>query len=126
MAPDDIIDNRIGEYQPGKEIFLDEVLQSLAKTPKELPTKYLYDERGSSLYERICALEEYYIPEVETGIMRENIGEITGLLGSGVNLIEYGCGSCTKTRILLDNIPGLADYIPIDISRGNAGSVPNR
>ena len=123
MAPDNTNYHQITDIQPDIDTFLAEVRCGLAKTPKELPTKYLYDECGSRLYERICTLEEYYIPGVETGIMRENIGEITGLLGSGVNLIEYGCGSCSKTRLLLDNIPNLTAYIPIDISREQLLSV---
>jgi dimethylhistidine N-methyltransferase len=107
----------ISDFQPEREQFLAEVLRGLALIPKELPTKYLYDEHGSELYERICDLEEYYIPNLEIKIMKDNIREIVGLLSSDANLIEYGCGSCTKTRVLLDNIPELAAYIPIDISR---------
>ena len=107
----------ISDFQPELEDFLGEVLQGLKKTPKELPTKYLYDERGSALYERICSLEEYYLPRREIEIMERNIDEIVRLLGDKANLIEYGCGSCTKTRILLDHMPDLAAYIPIDISK---------
>lgn len=110
-------EKRIVDLHPKQEEFLDEVLRGLTKTPKELPTKYLYDERGSDLYEKICSLEEYYIPRIEIRIMKDNIREIVGLLDVDANLIEYGCGSCTKTRILLDNMPELAAYIPIDISR---------
>lgn len=107
--------------EPGD--FRNDVLRGLLKTPKELPTKYLYDARGSAIYERICTLDEYYPPRVEAGIMERHIREIVGLLGAGATLIEYGCGSCTKTRILLDNLPDLAAYIPIDISRGQLQSV---
>ena len=105
------------DFEPERERFLDEVLRGLRKLPKELPTKYLYDERGSKLYEHICALDEYYIPRTEVAIMENHVDEIVALLGSNVTLIEYGCGSCTKTRVLLDNMPDLAAYIPIDISR---------
>jgi len=104
------------DFKPGIEQFREEVLNGLFKSPKELPTKYLYDERGSDLYERICGLEEYYIPRTEAAIMENNIDEMVGLLGPNVTLIEYGCGSCTKTRILLDNMTDLAAYVPIDIS----------
>jgi dimethylhistidine N-methyltransferase len=114
---------KISNFHPEREQFLKEVLQGLARTPRELPTKYLYDERGSEFYERICELQEYYIPGLEIKIMKDHIQEIVRLLGSDANLIEYGCGSCTKTRILLDNMPELAAYIPIDISRGQLISV---
>jgi len=113
----------ISDFQPEPENFLGEVLHGLKKTPKELPTKYLYDKRGSALYERICTLEEYYLPRREIEIMEQNIDEMVHLLGDRVKLIEYGCGSCTKTRILLDHMPNLAAYIPIDISKEQLISV---
>ncbi len=114
---------KISDFQPEPNDFLGEVLLGLNKPQKELPTKYLYDKRGSALYERICTLEEYYIPRIELQIMKDNINEITKLLDIDVNLIEYGCGSCTKTRILLDHMPDLAAYIPIDISKEQLISV---
>jgi dimethylhistidine N-methyltransferase len=49
-------------------------------------------------------------------ILEDNIVEISNLLGEGTVLIELGSGSSRKIRLLLDNIPGLAAYIPIDIS----------
>jgi dimethylhistidine N-methyltransferase len=113
----------ISDFQPEPEDFLGEVLLGLKNTPKQLPTKYLYDERGSALYVRICSLEEYYLPRIEVEIMECNIDEIVHLLGKKISLIEYGCGSCTKTRLLLDNMPDLTAYIPIDISREQLLSV---
>jgi dimethylhistidine N-methyltransferase len=91
-------------------------LNGLRKAQKELPSKYFYDERGSYLYERICTLNEYYLPRVEMAIMEAHIKEIVELLGPNVCLIEYGCGNCTKTRTLLDNLLDLAAFVPIDIS----------
>ena len=108
--------SRLYDFKPGQEQFRDEVLRGLRKSPKELPTKYLYDERGSDLYEQICTLDEYYIPRTELAIMENNIDEMVSLLGPNATLIEYGCGSCNKTHILLDNMVDIAAYIPIDIS----------
>ena len=98
---------KIHDFKPGIKRFRAEVLRGLRKSPKELPSKYFYDERGSYLYECICALDEYYLPRIEAEIMEEHIGEMVDSLGSNVLLIEYGCGSCTKTRILLDNMKEL-------------------
>ncbi len=92
-----------------------EVLNGLRKTQKELPCKYFYDEHGSMLFDRICTLNEYYIPRIETAIMEAYIAEITELLGVNINLIEYGSGSSNKTRILLDNLHNIDTYMPIDI-----------
>ncbi len=96
---------------------LREVLNGLTKPVKELPCKLFYDERGSNLFDEITILDEYYPTRTEMQILEENIAEIGGLLGEGTVLIELGSGSSRKIRLLLDNIPGLAAYIPIDISR---------
>ncbi len=105
------------DVTPGQERFCAEVLNGLRKPQKELPSKYFYDERGSYLFERICALDEYYIPRTEVAIMETYIEEMVELLGPDVLLIEYGSGNSTKTRILLDHLCPLAAYVPIDISR---------
>lgn len=105
------------DYNPGRDYFRSEVISGLQKPQKELPCKYFYDDNGSRLYERICTLDEYYLPRTEMEIMNTYIEEMVGLLGSELLLIEYGSGSSTKTRILLDNLDGLAAYVPIDISR---------
>jgi len=109
--------DRLQDLEPEREQFRREVLSGLRKSPRELPTKYLYDRRGSYLYERICNLDEYYIPRTEAAIMERYIGEMVARLGPNVTLVEYGCGSCTKTRFLLDHMPDLTTYVPIDISR---------
>jgi L-histidine Nalpha-methyltransferase len=98
-----------------EEIF-SEVIEGLSLTPKRLPCKLFYDEKGSSLFDKICELDEYYPTRTELKIMEENIDEMSTLLGKGTLLIELGSGSSIKIRLLLDNIPGLAGYVPIDIS----------
>jgi len=109
--------NRSKYTRTKHDLFRSEIIRGLQKAQKELPSKYLYDEYGSYLYECICSLEEYYIPQTEAKIMASYIYEMVELLGPGVTLIEYGCGSCAKTRILLDNLYGLSTFVPIDISR---------
>ncbi len=96
---------------------LGEILHGLQKEQKELPPKLFYDKRGSDLFDQICRLEEYYPTRTETSILQENIREIVNLIGPNPLLIEYGSGSSKKTRILLDNLPEMNTYIPVDISR---------
>ena len=95
---------------------LKEVLEGLGKTQKTLPSKYFYDKRGAELFEHICELDEYYPTRTELSIMKNNIGDIAGQLGSGIQLIELGSGSSLKTRLLLDHLPNLHSYVPVDIS----------
>ena len=96
--------------------FLREVLEGLGGYPKRLSPKWLYDERGSRLFDEITRLEEYYPTRVETGLLERYGAEMAEALGTGSVLIEYGSGSSTKTRLLLGRLPALAAYVPIDIS----------
>ncbi len=107
----------LSDFGPRSDDFREEVLWGLRQPQKEIPSKYFYDERGSRLFDRICELEEYYLTPTETAIMREHVTEMAELLGPGCLLIEYGSGSSTKTRILLDRLREPAAYVPVDISR---------
>jgi len=95
----------------------DEVLEGLSRAQKSLPSKYFYDERGSQLFEQITRLEEYYPTRTEIGIMRANMPDIISMIGSGVVLVELGSGSSYKTRLLLDQLPSITAYIPVEISQ---------
>ena len=97
--------------------FLEETLSGLNQPQKTLPCKYFYDRRGSQLFDRICELPEYYPTRTEAAIMADNIAEMAAVFGPDCLLIEYGSGSSAKTRILLDRLPHLAGYVPVDISR---------
>jgi dimethylhistidine N-methyltransferase len=108
---------RLSDFGPPLDTFREEVLQGLQKCRKELPSKFFYDEIGSAFFEQICELDEYYLTRTELAIMQERMPEIVSLLGPGCQLIEYGSGSSTKTRKLLDALPDLAAYVPIDISK---------
>lgn len=105
------------DCKPGLEHFRAEVIRGLQRTPKELPCKYFYDEQGSYLFERICGLDEYYIPRTEMAIMEACIDDMVESMGPNVILIEYGSGNSAKTRFLLDHLHDIAAYVPIDISR---------
>jgi dimethylhistidine N-methyltransferase len=105
------------DLAPDQTASLDEVLRGLRSPQKELPCKLFYDEVGSDLFEQITALDEYYPTRVEARIMRDAGAEIAARLGPECLLIEYGSGSSTKTRILLDHLERPVAYVPIDISR---------
>src|SRR5262249_54926887 len=105
-------DLRDGTLDP----FRHEVLRGLRASRKRLPCKYFYDEAGSALFERITALDEYYLTRTEVAIMEEHIGAMAKLMGRRCLVIEYGSGSSTKTRLLLDHLQEPAGYVPIDVS----------
>ncbi len=94
------------------------VASGLGSREKSLPCRFFYDETGSRLFERICALPEYYPTRTEEGILRRNASDIVAA-GAGVSLSEFGSGSSVKTRILIEALLERQDellYVPIDIS----------
>ena len=102
---------------PDIDQFRAEILAGLQTFEKTLPCKYFYDARGSELFDQICELPEYYPTRTEAAIMQAHAAEMAALFPPDCLLIEYGSGSSIKTRILLDRLPHLAGYVPMDISR---------
>jgi L-histidine N-alpha-methyltransferase len=104
---------------PAHELLVAEILAGLGERPKRIPPKYFYDERGSRLFDAICELPEYYPTRTETAILRTHGAAIAEAIGDDALLVEYGSGSSIKTRLLLDRLPRLAAYVPVDISRSH-------
>jgi dimethylhistidine N-methyltransferase len=109
------------DFHPDTGRFLDDVMAGLSRPQKALPPKYFYDEHGCALFEAICALPEYYLTRAEIVLMRGQVGDMARHLGPECILIEYGCGSGRKTRILIGAIEPVA-YVPIDIAREQLGA----
>ena len=105
------------------ESFADYLLAGLRKNPREIACKYFYDEAGSRLFDAICELPEYYQTRTETALLARHAPEIAALMGSGVEILEFGAGSLRKVRILLDAAQDLRAYTPLDISGGYLGAV---
>ncbi len=105
------------DLTPAEESFRDAVLGGLTRRAKAIPCRFLYDERGSSLFEQICALPEYYLTRTEMAILGDYAGEIGALAGRHAQLIEFGSGASRKVRLLLEALEEPAAYVAIDISR---------
>lgn len=105
------------DQAPERERFRRDVLAGLRSAPKTLPCKYLYDEEGSRLFDRICELESYYPTRTELAIVRAHGPAMAKALGPDALLVEYGSGSSAKTRVLLEHLERPAAYVPVDISR---------
>ncbi len=105
------------DLAPAEESFRDAVLGGLTRRAKSIPCRFLYDERGSALFEEICGLPEYYLTRTEMAILADCADEIGVLAGRHAQLIEFGSGASRKVRLLLDALSDPAAYVAIDISR---------
>ena len=88
--------------------------RGLQAEPKRLPTVWLYDERGSRLYEEITRLPEYYLPRREREILRTRAAEIAARTQARM-LVELGAGAAKNTRFLLDALD-VERFVPVDVS----------
>lgn len=98
--------------------FAQSVRWGLEKQPRQLECRFLYDVRGSELYEKICCQPEYYLTRTESEILQQYADEISRETGS-CHLIELGSGSSVKTDYLLSAYHAHYSnicYTPIDIS----------
>jgi len=103
---------------------VDDVRRGLAAQPRTLPPKWLYDDRGSALFDQITRLPDYYPTERERAIMRDHAGEIATVSGADT-LVELGSGTSDKTRMLLDAFTAtgqLTRFVPLDVSEGTLRS----
>ena len=99
------------------ERFRYDVMQGLAQQVKSIPCTWLYDQRGSLLFESITRLDEYYPARNETLILERCAEQIASAAGSGAVVIELGSGACRKTRLLLGALDAPAAYLPIDMAQ---------
>lgn len=94
-----------------------DVCAGLGSTPKSLPPRWFYDERGSELFEAITRLPEYYQTRTETAILEQVAGDVIARVRPEA-LVELGAGSAEKTRLLIEPAvrDRLACFVPFDIS----------
>ena len=105
------------DLAPEPESFRDLVLDGLSRRDKEIPCRFLYDERGSMLFEAICETPEYYPTRTEMGILADCAPEIASFIGPHCQLIEFGSGASRKVTLLLNAMAQPAAYVAIEISR---------
>lgn len=93
------------------------VIRNLTRSPKRISSLYVYDKRGTELFERQCGTPEYYLRRVESQLLKRYAGDIAALCGFPP-IVELGAGTAEKTRTLLAEYAARAlrcDYFPIDV-----------
>jgi L-histidine N-alpha-methyltransferase len=106
LAPEDAADALRADARAG-----------LTATPKTLPPRWFYDERGSELFDEITRLPEYYPTRAERAVLEAHAGDVAAASGADV-LVELGSGTSEKTRLLLDALRDagtLRRFVPCDV-----------
>ena len=109
--------------------FRKDVLAGLSAPIPAVPARWLYDRRGSELFDEITRLPDYYPTRTETALLEEILPDVASRISRGIAVVEFGAGSATKTPLLLEAIHPAA-YVPVDISgdylRDSASEVAER
>ena len=109
--------------------FRDDVLAGLSAPIPAIPARWLYDHRGSELFDEITRLPSYYPTRTEMALLNGIMPEVAARIPKGSVVVEFGAGSATKTPILLEAIAPAA-YVPVDISgdylNGSAADLQRR
>jgi L-histidine Nalpha-methyltransferase len=106
----------VPDLTPDEEAFRTAVLEGFSHHPKSIPSKFLYDARGSALFEQLTLQPDYYLTRTEIAILHERAADIAAAVGPHARLIEFGSGSSQKARMLLGALDRPAAYVPVDIS----------
>lgn len=89
---------------------------ALSQRPRVISPKFFYDAPGSALFDRICELPEYYPTRTELALLAAKAVEIGQCIGPDAEIVEFGAGSSRKIRLLLEALPRVRRFVPIDIS----------
>ncbi|MEE9571138.1 MAG: L-histidine N(alpha)-methyltransferase [Gammaproteobacteria bacterium] len=116
MSSDPAASAKAKEIDPANIERVNEVIAGLSAPQKRISPKYLYDQKGSKLFDRLAGLPEYYLTRTELKILDTHLDEMATHIGPRASVIEFGSGSGTKIRLLLDRLSDPAAYVPVDIS----------
>jgi len=96
--------------------FAADLKTALESIDPAIPCKYLYDERGSALFEQICETDDYYVTRADLALHEAHLDEIVAAIGPRAHIIELGSGAGIKIRHLLDAAERPRAYTAIEIS----------
>ncbi|HTV31615.1 MAG TPA: L-histidine N(alpha)-methyltransferase [Methylocella sp.] len=102
------------------------VCEGLSRPRKSLPCRFFYDAIGSALFEQITHQPEYYPTRTEIAILKSNARQMLDGCLSDTLLVEFGSGSSLKTEFLIEELPRLHAYVPIDVSQSALAEAESR
>ena len=96
--------------------FANALIADLSRMPKAVKPKWLYDRRGSELFDQICETKDYYVTRTERSILGDIAPLLAEFMGTGAKIYEPGAGAVDKIELLLDALERPKIYVPTDIS----------
>ena len=93
-----------------------DVLDGLSRPDRFIPGRYLWDDRGGELFDRVTAGPHYYVTRHETALLQAHAAAVAALVGERAAVVEFGSGACLKVRVLLDALPRPRCYVPVDVA----------
>ena len=106
----------VHDLAPVQQSFAEALRIGLGRPDKAIPSRFLYDARGSELFEEITRLPEYYPTRAELAVLDAHGAEMASAIGPGAVVIEFGAGSARKALRLLGWLAHPSAYAPIDVS----------
>ena len=114
-ATDAQLTNRPAMFSSEQIELRDDFIRCCLERDWVLPARWLYDHRGSELFDQITNLPEYYVTRTELALLSEAADSLRSAIGRERMLVEFGAGSAAKTPALIEAIEP-ARYVPIDVS----------
>jgi L-histidine N-alpha-methyltransferase len=100
----------------GRGSFEHDVIEGLSRPQKSIPCLWLYDHRGSEIFEEITGVPEYYPTRHEIDILSYAMPQVAAAVGPAAVVVEFGSGSSRKTPLVLRGLDTPRAYVPIDVS----------
>jgi dimethylhistidine N-methyltransferase len=108
---------QLTDYTPTEQSISCEVLSGLSARQKRIAPQLRFDDAGAALFQRLAHAREYYITASERQIIKDAASDLAREIGPAAQLFELGSGTQETTRLLLESLPQLVNYIPVDIAR---------
>ena len=94
--------------------FLADVVAGLARAPKTLPARYMFDSVGARLFACLATSEDHYLTRSELDILRARGPEIGAAIGENAQLVDLACGDGARTTLLAAHLRSPARIAVVD------------
>lgn len=94
--------------------FCGDVIAGLGSSPKSIPSRWLWDTRGTQIFERICDTPEYYLARAERSLIERHGAEIADAIGSRAVLVELGPIDADRASALFERLDAPQRYVPVE------------